>query len=52
MARRKVLAEYSLIVHSRGVLTRMGRDMISCSHTLRDNDRAVEAFDVLLDALL
>jgi glutamate-1-semialdehyde aminotransferase len=52
MARRKVLAEYSLIVHSRGVLTRMGRDMISCSHTLRDNDRAVEAFDALLNALL
>ncbi len=50
--RRAVLAEYSLIVHSRGVLTRMGRDMISCSHTLRDNDRAVEAFDALLDALL
>ena len=51
ISRRRVLAEYSLIVHNRGVLTRMGRDMISCSHTLRDNDKAVEAFDVLLDAL-
>jgi len=49
--RRGILADYSLIVHNRGVLTRMGRDMISCSHTIRDNDRAVEAFEALLDSL-
>jgi glutamate-1-semialdehyde aminotransferase len=51
IGRRSVLAQYSLLVHNQGVLTRMGRDMISCSHTLADNDRAVQAFEVLLDSL-
>jgi glutamate-1-semialdehyde aminotransferase len=49
--RRRILAEYSLIVQERGVLTRMGRDMVSCSHTLRDNDAAVMGYAALLDAL-
>jgi glutamate-1-semialdehyde aminotransferase len=51
MLRRGILEEYSLIVHNQGVLTRNGRDMVSCSHTPRDNDMAVEAFGVLLDSL-
>jgi glutamate-1-semialdehyde aminotransferase len=51
MLRRGILEEYSLIVHSRGVLTRNGRDMVSASHTNHDNDSAVEAFSALLDCL-
>jgi glutamate-1-semialdehyde aminotransferase len=51
VSRRKILAEYSLIVQEQGVLTRMGRDMISCSHTVKDNDAAVKAYAALLDAL-
>ncbi len=51
MLRRGILEEYSLIVHSRGVLTRNGRDMVSASHTPADNDKAVEAFAGLLDCL-
>jgi len=50
--RRSILREYSLILHNRGILSRMGRDMISCSHTAEDNDKAVAAFDELLDALV
>jgi glutamate-1-semialdehyde 2,1-aminomutase len=49
--RRRTLADYSLIVEERGVLSRMGRDMISCSHTIRDNDKAVQAYASLLEAL-
>jgi glutamate-1-semialdehyde 2,1-aminomutase len=49
--RRKILVEYSLIVQERGILSRMGRDMISASHTTKDNDRAVEAYAALVDAL-
>ncbi len=51
LLRRGILADYSLIVEERGVLSRMGRDMISCSHTLRDNDKAVQAYASLIDAL-
>ncbi len=51
MMRRGILEEYSLIVHSRGVLTRNGRDMVSASHTPKDNDRAVQAFAALLEHL-
>jgi len=40
-----------MIVHAHGVLTRNGRDMVSCSHTTRDNDTAVQAFTALLDCL-
>ena len=50
--RRGVLAEYSLLVQNQGVLTRMGRDMISCGHTREDNTRAVAAYGALLDVLL
>jgi glutamate-1-semialdehyde aminotransferase len=49
--RRGLLEEYSFIVHANGVLTRNGRDMVSCSHTTKDNDRAVMAFSALIDSL-
>ncbi len=49
--RRSILAEYSILVIERGVLTRNGRDMISASHTPADNDRAVAAWRALLEAL-
>jgi glutamate-1-semialdehyde 2,1-aminomutase len=51
IARRALLEEYSAIVHANGVLSRNGRDMVSCSHTTKDNDRAVAAFTALIDAL-
>jgi glutamate-1-semialdehyde 2,1-aminomutase len=49
--RRGLLDHYSAIVHAHGVLTRNGRDMVSCAHTTRDNDRAVAAFSALIDLL-
>jgi glutamate-1-semialdehyde 2,1-aminomutase len=49
--RRRILTDYSLIVLERGVLSRMGRDMISCSHTAKDNDAAVGAYAVLTESL-
>ncbi len=49
--RRGLLEEYSMMVHAQGVLTRNGRDMVSCVHTTRDNDAAVAAFGRLVDAL-
>jgi glutamate-1-semialdehyde aminotransferase len=51
MMRRGILEEYSMIVHANGVLTRNGRDMVSASHTERDNDKAVKAFGALLDCM-
>jgi glutamate-1-semialdehyde aminotransferase len=51
LTRRALLDEYSLVVHGNGVLTRNGRDMVSCAHTTKDNDRAVMAFSALIDAL-
>ena len=51
LLRRGLLEQYSAIVHAHGVLTRNGRDMVSCAHTTRDNDRAVAAFGALLDTL-
>ncbi len=49
--RRGLLEQYSLVLHANGVLTRNGRDMVSCSHTVRDNDRGVTAFAALIDTL-
>jgi len=51
IARRGILEEYSMMVHANGVLTRNGRDMVSCAHTARDNDTAVAAFTALVDSL-
>jgi glutamate-1-semialdehyde 2,1-aminomutase len=49
--RRGLLSTYMLPVQNAGVLSRMGRDMVSCAHTYDDNDRAVAAYEALLDFL-
>jgi glutamate-1-semialdehyde 2,1-aminomutase len=49
--RRGLLPQYMVPVQNAGVLSRMGRDMVSCAHTASDNDKAVEAYDRLLDSL-
>jgi hypothetical protein len=49
--RRAMLEEYSFILHAQGVLSRNGRDMVSCSHVANDNDKAVQAFSTLIDSL-
>jgi len=49
--RRAILSDYALIVSSTGVLSRMGRDFVSCSHTLADNDLYVIAYEKLLNSL-
>jgi glutamate-1-semialdehyde 2,1-aminomutase len=51
IGRRALLEEYSAVVHANGVLTRNGRDMVSCAHTTKDNDKAVAAFTALIDTL-
>ncbi|MBA7689875.1 Glutamate-1-semialdehyde 2,1-aminomutase [subsurface metagenome] len=51
LTRRGILSHYALAVHNQGVLTRMGRDMISCSHTEEDNDRAAKAYEAMVDIL-
>ena len=51
IARRGLLEQYSAVVHAHGVLTRNGRDMVCTAHTVKDNDRAVEAFAALIDLL-
>jgi glutamate-1-semialdehyde 2,1-aminomutase len=51
IGRRALLEQYSAVVHAHGVLTRNGRDMVSCVHTTKDNDRAVAAFSALIDLL-
>jgi glutamate-1-semialdehyde aminotransferase len=51
LLRRGILEEYSLVVQSRGILTKTGRDMVSCSHSVQDNDMAVQAFAALVDSL-
>jgi len=51
IGRRALLEQYSAIVHANGVLTRNGRDMVSCVHTTKDNDKAVKAFAALIDTL-
>ncbi len=51
LQRRGILAQYALAVHNQGVLSRMGRDMISTVHSFDDNDRAVAAYGALLDLL-
>jgi hypothetical protein len=49
--RRAMLKEYSFMLHAQEVLSCNGRDMVSCSHATRDNDRAVRAFSTLIDFL-
>jgi glutamate-1-semialdehyde 2,1-aminomutase len=49
LARRDLLTRYMLPVQNAGVLSRMGRDMLSCAHTETDNDKVVAAYECLLD---
>jgi len=49
--RRAILDEYSALLHAQGVLSLSGRDMVSCSHATKDNDKAVQAFSTLIDSL-
>ena len=49
--RRSIIGEYAVAVHNAGVMSRMGRDMMSCAHTPEDNDRAVKAYSAMLDLL-
>lgn len=51
LERRSILAQYSAITSSCGVLSRMGRDFVSCAHTNSDNDAYVNAYEVLLQSL-
>jgi glutamate-1-semialdehyde 2,1-aminomutase len=51
LERRALLSTYMVPVQNAGVLSRMGRDMVSCAHTPEDNERAVAAYERLLDAL-
>jgi glutamate-1-semialdehyde 2,1-aminomutase len=51
IARRELLTKYMLPVQNAGVLSRLGRDMVSCAHSERDNDKAVIAYERLLDSL-
>jgi glutamate-1-semialdehyde 2,1-aminomutase len=47
--RRDLLSRYMLPVQNSGVLSRMGRDMLSCAHTEADNDKVVAAYARFLD---
>ncbi|MEY3845448.1 MAG: hypothetical protein RL293_1870 [Bacteroidota bacterium] len=50
VARRQILSSYSAIVASTGVLSRHGRDFVSCAHTVQDNDRYVAGYEKLLQS--
>lgn len=52
LQRRSVLAQYSAITSSCGVLSRMGRDFVSCAHSVSDNDAYVNAYEVLVQSLV
>jgi glutamate-1-semialdehyde 2,1-aminomutase len=50
--RRKILSNYSAIVSSAGVLSRNGRDFVSCAQTIEDNDKYVLAYEKLLNSFV
>lgn len=50
--RRKILTSYSAIVSSCGVLSRNGRDFVSCAHTIEDNNKYVMAYEKLLNSFV
>jgi len=50
--RRKILSSYAAIVASTGVLSRHGRDFVSCAHTVADNDRYVAGYEKLVQSFL
>lgn len=49
--RRQILGDYMIPVANAGVLSRMGRDMLSCSHTKDDNEKVVAAYARLIECL-
>jgi glutamate-1-semialdehyde aminotransferase len=49
--RRQILSSYSAIVASTGVLSRHGRDFVSCAHGAEDNDRYVAGYEKLMQSL-
>lgn len=51
LERRALLADYMLPVQNAGVLSRMGRDMLSCAHGPDDTERVIAAYARLLDIL-
>lgn len=51
LLRRGILAEYALPIHNNGIMSRMGRDMISVAHSKEDNNHAVKAFAEMVDIL-
>ncbi len=51
LLRRGIIGEYAVAVHNAGVMSRMGRDMISCAHTPDDNNKAVQAYSAMIDIL-
>jgi glutamate-1-semialdehyde aminotransferase len=48
--RRQILSSYSAIVASTGVLSRHGRDFVSCAHSVQDNDRYVAGYERLMQS--
>ena len=48
--RRKILSSYSAIVAATGVLSRHGRDFVSCAHSVQDNDRYVAGYERLMQS--
>jgi glutamate-1-semialdehyde 2,1-aminomutase len=49
--RRAVLADYMVPVANAGVLSRMGRDMLSCAHTPEDSEKVINAYARLIELL-
>ncbi|MCO5985373.1 aminotransferase class III-fold pyridoxal phosphate-dependent enzyme [Actinoallomurus spadix] len=49
--RRAVLADYMVPVSNGGVLSRMGRDMVSLAHSATDNEKVVNAYARLIEFL-
>lgn len=49
--RRLLLADYMVPVCNDGVLSRMGRDMVSLAHRRTDNDKVVRAYERLVELL-
>ena len=51
LSRRDLLSSYMLPIQNAGVLSRLGRDMLSCAHTTADNDKVVSGYERFLGTL-
>jgi glutamate-1-semialdehyde 2,1-aminomutase len=51
LGRRAALAEYMVPIQNAGVMSRLGRDMTTCAHSIEDNERTAAAYGRLLDLL-